>query len=678
MEALVEGQKEEWALGEIEALAEGHNEATPLSEWIALADKHDEATLLSEWDALAEGRNEATPLSEEEALIDGHDEATPLAELEGLQPALPEGLRLLPEVALAVPLPPLAELLGLLVPVGAYPVPDVLIEGGTLPQKVPLPVGEPQLDAVGEAVAAVDRVGAVTVAPALAEWAEEAVLITLSDAHALAEPEGAAVALAAALPVKGDGETVSEGGGVAMLLTVPVADMSGVDEPPPLRGAPSEPDELPLREASAALGEGQAEGERLTGADGERECVPEALPLVDGEAVEMPLALCAALRETESHAEELALAQDEAVALGLFGGLGEGEGLPLPRTEAVAGAGLLLPLGEGLTWLPLVVTLPVARAEKVGFAVALPKTEPLALFDAKVAEGRAEPVALPLAHSKDDGEDEPLPPPVPLPLLELLPLPVGGLLVLPLEDPLEDAVAWEGVALGDPCAEAVSREAEAAPLPQGLGDALALSGEREVRALHVPMPEAHDDAEGLLEKEAQEEALSLPVSLWEPELQREGQLEAVPERDGALEREAPLAVCAPDAQALAEKVRDALGLPVPLGLPKALLEPEEQGVAEQLPELHGEAEGRDVPLGLPDALMEEEGQGVGVRLAAGVAVLRPDSVALPLLERHFEAIALEVTVRELEAHAEVDGLRVPHTVALPEPLAAPLPVPLPL
>ncbi len=51
--------------------------------------------------------------------------------------------------------------------------------------------------------------------------------------------------------------------------------------------------------------------------------------------------------------------------------------------------------------------------------------------------------------------------------------------------PLEDAVAWEGVALSDPRAEAVLREAEAAPLPQGLGDALALSGERVERALLV-------------------------------------------------------------------------------------------------------------------------------------------------------------------------------------------------
>jgi hypothetical protein len=252
------------------------------------------------------------------------------------------------------------------------------------------------------------------------------------------------------------------------------------------------------------------------------------------------------------------------------------------------------------------------------------------------------------------------------------------LLGLPLEDPLEDAVLWEGVALSDPRAEAESREAEAAPLPQGLGDALALSGERVERALLVSTPVAHDDAEGLLEKEAQEVALVLPVSLWEPELQREGQLEAVPDREGAPLREAPLAVGAPVAQALAEKVREALGLPVPLGVAGALLEPEEQGVAERLPELLGEREGVGVPLGLPDALMDGEGQGVGVRLPEGVAVLQPDSVALPLLERHSEPVALALTVRVLEAHAEVEGLRVPLTVALSEPLAVPLPVPLPL
>jgi hypothetical protein len=236
------------------------------------------------------------------------------------------------------------------------------------------------------------------------------------------------------------------------------------------------------------------------------------------------------------------------------------------------------------------------------------------------------------------------------------------------------------VALSDPRAEAVSREADAVPLPQGLGEVLALSGasEREERALRVSMPEAHDDAEGLLEMEAQEEALSLPVSLWEPELQREGQLEAVPDREGAPERVAPLAVGAPDAQALAEKVREALGLPVPLRLPGALLEPEEQGVAERLPELLGEREGRGVPLWLPDALLDGEGLGVDVRLPEGVTELQPDSVALPLLEGHCEPVVLVVTVRELEAQAEVEGLRVPLTVALFEPLAVPLPVPLPL
>ncbi len=227
MEALAEGLKEARVLGEFEALAEGHKEATPLSEW----------------EALAEGHDEATPLSKAEALVEGHEEATPLAELEGLQPALPEGLRLLPAVAQAVPLPPLADLLGLLVPVGALPVPDVVTDGVSLPQKVPLPVGEPQRDAVGEAVAAVDRVGAVAVAPALAVSAPEAVLVTLPDAHAQAEPESAAVALAAALSVgKGDVETVAEGEEEAPLLTVPVAEAAGVDEPPPLRRGPGEPE----------------------------------------------------------------------------------------------------------------------------------------------------------------------------------------------------------------------------------------------------------------------------------------------------------------------------------------------------------------------------------------------------------------------------------------------------
>ena len=55
------------------------------------------------------------------------------------------------------------------------------------------------------------------------------------------------------------------------------------------------------------------------------------------------------------------------------------------------------------------------------------------------------------------------------------------------------------MALSDPRAEAVLREAEAVPLPQGLGKALALGGasEREGRALIVSTPLAHDDTEGL-------------------------------------------------------------------------------------------------------------------------------------------------------------------------------------
>ena len=104
-------------------------------------------------------------------------------------------------------------------------------------------------------------------------------------------------------------------------------------------------------------------------------------------------------------------------------------------------------------------------------------------------------------------------------------------------------------------------------LPQRLGKALALKDrEREVRALRVSTPEAHDETEGLREKEAQGVELLLTAPLWEPELQREGQLEVLTEREGAPVRElAPLAVGAPaDAQALAEKVRETLGLPLPL------------------------------------------------------------------------------------------------------------------
>lgn len=357
-EALAEGQKEAAALGELEALAEGQKEAGALGEF----------------EALVEGHCEATPLSEFEALVEGHNEAKPLTELEGLQLALPEGLRLPLAVALAVPLPPLADRLGLLVPVGALPVLDVATDGDALPQKVPLPDGEPQLDAVGEAVAAAERVGAVRVAPPLAESASEALLVTLPDAHGLAEPESATVALAAALPVeKGDVETVAEGMEEAQLLAVPVTEAAGVDEPPPLRRGPGEPDELTLRVASAALGDGQAVGERLKEAEGEKEWVPEALPLVDGETVDRPLPLLVLLREEEAHAQWLALAQAEGELLRLCEGLREGKGLPLPPTEALAGAGLLLPLSEGRAWLPLVVTLAVAPAEEVRFAVALPK-----------------------------------------------------------------------------------------------------------------------------------------------------------------------------------------------------------------------------------------------------------------------------------------------------------------
>jgi hypothetical protein len=275
-----------------EALAEGQKEATALGEFEALAEGHKEAKALGGLEALVEGHSEAKPLSVFKVLVEGHNEGKPLTVLEELQLALPEALRLLLAVALAEPLPPLADRLVLLVPVGAWPVLDVVTDGDALPQMVPLPDGEPQLDAVGEAVAAAERVGAVGVAPPLAVSAEEAVLVTLPDAHSLAEPESATVALAAALPVEtGDLETVDEGREVAQLLMVPVTEMAGVEEPPPLRRGPGEPDGLTERVASAAVGDGQAVGERLKEADGERECVPEALPLVDGETVDLPLLL---------------------------------------------------------------------------------------------------------------------------------------------------------------------------------------------------------------------------------------------------------------------------------------------------------------------------------------------------------------------------------------------------
>ncbi len=102
-----------------EALAEGQKEATALGEFEALAEGQKEAKALGELEALVEGHSETKPLSVLKALVEGHNEAKPLTVLEGLQLALPEGLRLLLAVAQAVPLPPLADRLGLLVPVGA-------------------------------------------------------------------------------------------------------------------------------------------------------------------------------------------------------------------------------------------------------------------------------------------------------------------------------------------------------------------------------------------------------------------------------------------------------------------------------------------------------------------------------------------------------------------------------
>ena len=198
-------------------------------------------------------------------------------------------------------------------------------------------------------------------------------------------------------------------------------------------------------------------------------------------------------------------------------------------------------------------------------------------------------------------------------------------------------------------------------LPQRLGKALALKDrEREVRALRVSTPEAHDETEGLREKEAQGVELLLTAPLWEPELQREGQLEVLTEREGAPVRVlAPLAVGAPaDAQALAEKVRETLGLPLPLRLLGALLEPEEQGVAVRV----------------PGALFDEEGQCVDVRLTKGVDVPQLESVALRLLEWHGEPVTLPVFVREVDAQNELKALCVSLTLTLtlPEVLREPV------
>jgi hypothetical protein len=89
------------------------------------------------------------------------------------------------------------------------------------------------------------------------------------------------------------------------------------------------------------------------------------------------------------------------------------------------------------------VTLAVARAEGVGFAVALPPSwEPLALLDGTVvAEEKAELVVLPQAHTEDDIEDVPLPHPVPLPLPVKSPLLEVRRLGLPLGDHIGDVVS---------------------------------------------------------------------------------------------------------------------------------------------------------------------------------------------------------------------------------------------
>jgi len=443
------------ALGLDEVLIEGEavpgsNEALTLtlSQEVALPtpplDKVAATEPLGEFEALVEGYREAEPLPVLTRLI----VCVPDADQSGLSEAskdpLSEGLRLLVAVTQAVPLPPLPDWVGILLSVGTSPVLEVVTVDDTLPQRVPLAEVESQLDAVVEAVAEAERVGAEAVAHVLAVRATEVLNLVLPVAHTLNEPEIVTVALAAALTVrKTDGETVNEGREVAQLLPVPVTEEVGVAEPPPSRRAPGEPDAFALREANAALGVPQAVGGALKEANGEEDKVPEALPLTDGERVDLTLSLLVLLQETEVQAEELALAQCVAVPLAQCETLEESNALPLVPTVALAGAGLLLPLGEGCARLPLMVTLAVARAEGVGFAVALPPSwEPLALLDGTVvAEEKAELVVLPQAHTEDDIEDVPLPHPVPLPLPVKSPLLEVRRLGLPLGDHIGDVVS---------------------------------------------------------------------------------------------------------------------------------------------------------------------------------------------------------------------------------------------
>ena len=444
IKALVEGQREAELLGEFEALVETHRDAKLLGEFKVLEEEHNEAASLGDFKALAEGRCEVKPLPEFEGLAVCATVTDQSGLSEASQDTLSEGLRLLVAVTHAVPLPPLPDWDEIPLSVGALPVLEVVTVGDPLPQRVPLTDAEPLDDVDKEAVAGAERVGAEAVARVLPEGAEEALEVVLQDAHPLTEPEIVAVALAAELTVrKTDGETVNEGREVAQLLPVPVTEEVGVAEPPPSRRAPGEPDAFALREANAALGVPQAVGGALKEANGEEDKVPEALTLTDGERVDLTLSLLVLLQETEVQAEELALAQCVAVPLAQCETLEESNALPLVPTVALAGAGLLLPLGEGCARLPLMVTLAVARAEGVGFAVALPPSwEPLALLDGTVvAEEKAELVVLPQAHTEDDIEEVPLPHPVPLPLPVKSPLLEVRRLGLPLGDHIGDVVS---------------------------------------------------------------------------------------------------------------------------------------------------------------------------------------------------------------------------------------------
>lgn len=619
---------------------------------------------LTEGDVRGEGVPLLLPVAQTLALLLRREE--PLQEAEAVPAAVAEAhALLLPPLAQAVAVPPFPPPLGEAESL-ALTAPDTLAEPLlsrlTVPQDVPLRVGEAEALGQGETLALV-----------VAEGAE------LADREA--EPELLPVGTGAVALRGAEGDPWGDREALPQTLLLPLAGGEGVVRPSvevmvaEAVGMSSVPEGEEVREAQLGVGAALAELQGL--AAKELELAPEG----EAELLEKELGVSALLL----------LALGEAVSA---------PAPPLPDTVAVArcegtadtlAAALLdttsVPVGRVVTVLDgasdadaaLLTVAALPEAERVGW-LAVAWAEPLDRKDAaeegeEVSEGSKLEVGAPLPLPPQLGDAVPVPAALPLTLGEAEVL-AGALRVPPARLALPDAqLLGSGVAHGEGVAETE---------PLALREAMLIVG----RAVEV-MAELRD---------AQALALALGVAKVADAL-REGEREGRGEREGCAEREleavaeaAPLLVPlrggerVVEGQALLERVRptdgEAEGQPVPL------TETPAEALTKALPVNDAEADGQEdgVPDAAPLGEAREEGEaaeellwlplGEALVLLWPLRVLQPVGVVVGRTEREAEGQLVALALLRALGDRDGEGVPVGERRALAQAEGLPLPAPL--